>query len=512
MGRGSERLRGKRGKNVKKNIDNILPVKFNLHQYQIEKILGRGTFGITYLALDTVLEMKVAIKEFFPNIFGTSRNKDMDVIIQDPVKKELYDLHLEKFVAEGRRIARFRHECIVRIISFFKEKGTAYLVMEYVEGESLQDKFAKGECKSEKDLMGILLHLMQALQIIHADNFIHRDIKPDNIYIRKDNVPLLLDFGSSRQILSEQQGDLTAMLTPGYAPFEQYYGEMRDHGPWTDIYSLAAVLYKGVTGHAPVDPMTRTNDLLHKKGDPLIPAMLAGKGKYSQLFLGSIDRGLALSVEQRPKNMDEWLQHISCEIYERKITTVADTENDRSYLLRAVNALSFFKNFSEYEKKRIVSNHTRIQKCGPGVYIIKEGNTDRFFYILLSGSVSVIKTGNSVPLSDLGPGAMFGEISFLANSPRTANIVSNEACIFIQVDKDLMNTLGGEIREKIKDRIIVQLVRRIAKMSQMVDNINLASQSIIGGFVKMDDTEDGIDLSGDDLARTVLELIPEQRV
>ncbi|MBF8273917.1 MAG: hypothetical protein HW380_3022 [Magnetococcales bacterium] len=495
-----------------KKTDNALPVDSVLHQYRIEDVLGRGSFGITYLATDTILDMKVAIKEFFPIIFGASRNSDMDVIVQDPGKKELYDQNLEKFVSEGRRIARFRHECIVRIISFFKEKGTAYLVMEYVDGESLQAKFKKGEYKSESDLMGILLHLMKALQVLHNEDFIHRDIKPDNIFIRKDSIPLLLDFGSSRQVISEQTGNLTTMLTPGYAPFEQYFGGIRDHGPWTDIYSLAAVLYKGVTGNAPVDPVTRSNGLLHKKVDPLVPAMVAGRNNYSRLFLGSIDRGLALSAEDRPKNMEEWLQHLSPEKYERKVTTVADTENDRNYVLQAVSSLSFFSNFSEYEKKRIVSSHTRIQKCESGVYIIREGKTDGSFYILLSGSVSVLKTGNPIPLSELGPGAIFGEISFLANSPRTANVVSNEACIFVQVDKSLMDTLGGEIREKIKDRIIAQLLRRMANMSQLIHNINLASQAITGGFIKMDDGKDKIDMSENEKTRTVLELSPESQV
>jgi len=252
--------------------------------------------------------------------------------------------------------------------------------------------------------------------------------------------------------------------------------------------------------------------LLHKKVDPLVPAMVAGRNNYSRLFLGSIDRGLALSAEDRPKNMEEWLQHLSPEKYERKVTTVADTENDRNYVLQAVSSLSFFSNFSEYEKKRIVSSHTRIQKCESGVYIIREGKTDGSFYILLSGSVSVLKTGNPIPLSELGPGAIFGEISFLANSPRTANVVSNEACIFVQVDKSLMDTLGGEIREKIKDRIIAQLLRRMANMSQLIHNINLASQAITGGFIKMDDGKDKIDMSENEKTRTVLELSPESQV
>ncbi|MEO5333596.1 MAG: serine/threonine-protein kinase [Magnetococcus sp. YQC-5] len=473
--------------------DEALPVDFELHHYQIKKVLGRGGFGITYLARDPMLEMDVVIKELYPKFMGVARNRSHAVVVPDSANKDVFQQSMERFVEEGRHIARFHNESIVRILSFFQENGTAYLVMEYMEGETLYAKYQKGACRSEADLMRIVRPLMKALQLLHNEGLVHRDVKPGNIYIRKDGSPMLLDFGAARQYISDLTGNLTSLLTPGYAPLEQYSGKKSEHGPWTDIYSLAAVLYAGVVGHPPIDVIARSNALLHDGKDPLVLAMTVGKERYSRHFLGAIDTALRIGHAERPKNMDEWLHCFRLGNFERKVVTSEDSEKNRAYIAKAVKTISFFAGFTDEEQQRFFANHTRIQKCTSGVYIIKEGSMDACFYILLSGSVIVLKNGNPSPLSELGPGAIFGEISFLTNTPRTANVISNDACLLVQVDKELMITLGSDIREKIKDRIIGQLLKRMTKMNQILHNVVKASYVLMGTHVNMEMGEENMD-------------------
>ncbi|MBF0181772.1 MAG: cyclic nucleotide-binding domain-containing protein [Magnetococcales bacterium] len=464
----------------------LLPAGTRLRHYDILAILGQGGFGITYRARDVMLDVDVAIKEFFPRPLGVLRQTDGSVRLADEVQKPIFEKCMRRFLEEARSIARFHNENIVRIFSFFKENGTAYLVMEYVEGTTLHERFQRGECRSEAELMGILRPLMKALALLHQEGFVHRDVKPGNIYVRTDGSPVLLDFGSARQFISEQSNTMTTFLTPGYAPLEQYSGKKDEHGPWTDIYSLAAVMYVGISGRPPVDVITRGNGLMHNGKDPLSPALQVGKGRFSQLFLSAIDQALRVQPGDRPRNMDEWLRFFRMATANRQLVTIADTDKEREYVLKIIRTITFFKGFSEEEKMRFVSNHTRIQKCVPGTYIIRENSKESSFFILLSGSANVLQSGNPTPLSELGPGAIFGEISFLTNMPRTANVVANEPCLLVRVDKGLMDTLGAEAREKIKDRIIEQLLKRMKKMNQLLQNIIRDSFVLMGTPIKMD--------------------------
>ncbi len=471
-------------------FSNTLPVGTNLHQYEIISVLGRGGFGVTYLAKDTMLEMEVAIKEFFPVVFGVERDGSGGVIMKDPKNQELLSQAQERFVNEARHIARFHNANIVKIFNFFKANNTAYLVMEFMKGESLSQKFRQQACRKERELMKVLLPLMKALRLLHNEGLVHRDVKPGNIYIRQDGSPLLLDFGAARQFISEHSCNLTTLLTPGYAPIEQYFGKKTEHGPWTDIYSLAAVLYAGVVGKPPSDAMTRSNALLQTGTDSLIPATQIGLGRYSQSFLAAIDWALKMNVKERPQTMDGWLSCFSLKNEPSGIVTMEDNAKNRAYVLRIISDIAFFRDFSDAERHSFVSNYTRIQKCVAGVFIVKEGSTDSSFYILLSGSVSVMKNGNPAPLAELVPGAIFGEMSFLANMPRTANVVANDRSLFIQIDKKLMDVLGAEIREKIKDRIIDQLLKRMSKMNQLLHHVIKSSYVLLGTNIQLDDSYD----------------------
>ena len=286
---------------------NALPSGYTLHWYVIGSVIGKGGFGITYLALDTNLDQRVAIKEFLPMELAT-RSDDSHVhpISQD--HGDTYGWGLDRFVTEARTLAKFRHPNVVRVMSVFDANSTAYMVMEYERGESLEKLLKAKQISGEAKLRSIVMPLLDGLNVVHAAGFIHRDIKPDNIYLRENGTPVLLDFGSARQAIGVATRTLTALVTPGYAPFEQYdtskTGEKKQ-GPWTDIYSMGATLYRSITGKGPPDAMARVNAVMSGT-DILQPASEAASEEYSPAFLSAIDWALEFLPENRPQTVDAW--------------------------------------------------------------------------------------------------------------------------------------------------------------------------------------------------------------
>jgi len=282
---------------------NALPVGFWLNEYQIESILGKsGGFGITYLAMDTNLGQRVAIKEYLPSDFAV-REGMSTVYARSTVDEEAFEWGLKRFIEESRNLAQFNHPNIVRVLRFFKANGTAYMVMEYQPGKSF-DEYLKTNTFSESDLISIILPLTDALSTIHAAGMLHRDIKPTNLYIRSNHTPVLLDFGSARYAIGQKSVGLTSVVTPGYAPLEQYDNEIEDQGPWTDIYALGAVLYFAITGEIPPAATRRI------MSDPMIAAIEIGYGKYSQHLLEAIDWALMPNKEERPQTIVDWREKI----------------------------------------------------------------------------------------------------------------------------------------------------------------------------------------------------------
>lgn len=279
-----------------------------LQQYSIKEVLGQGGFGITYIAEDTRLRQLVAIKEFLPEELAL-RGEGNTVQSRSTLHRKDF-LHFKaRFLDEARILARFRHPNIVRIQNYFEENGTAYLVMEYEDGQSLETYVRRfGATLPQKKIVNILLPLLDGLEVLHASGMIHRDIKPSNIFIRKDNSPVLLDFGAAREAMGGQNKSLTYILTPGYAPMEQYYTEAKRQGPWTDIYALAAVIYHIVTGQKPVEANLRSAEMLRNKTDPLPPLETLGKDQYSSHFLQTINKALMILPDDRPANINIWRQ------------------------------------------------------------------------------------------------------------------------------------------------------------------------------------------------------------
>ena len=276
-----------------------LPVGFKLHEYQILSVLGQGGFGITYLARDVNLNVRVAIKEYLPEDFAY-RCTDTSVSAKLPEDQDFYQTGLDSFLEEARTLATFRHPNIVRVARFFEAHRTAYMVLEYERGESLKAWRKTHPDMPERELLTLMWPLLEGLAVVHESSVLHRDIKPDNIYVRdEDGSLVLLDFGAARQT-EHAKVDQTGIFTPGYGPIEQYSGVERQ-GPWTDIYAFGATLFWLLTGKKPIEASLRTLE-----PDPQPSAEKLLEGKYSVEFLRAIDWALRPQPEQRPKDIVEF--------------------------------------------------------------------------------------------------------------------------------------------------------------------------------------------------------------
>jgi formylglycine-generating enzyme required for sulfatase activity/serine/threonine protein kinase len=238
--------------------------------------------------------MRVAIKEYLPSDFAM-RQSDTTISPKSPALKEGFDWGLNAFIEEAKTIAQFDALNIVKIHRFFKANGTAYIVMEYCDGGSLSQRIMASPY-SEQATRALLEELIKGLQVVHGNHIFHRDIKPDNIMFRQNGTPVLIDFGAARQSIGGQTRTVTSMVTPGFAPPEQY-SQNTKFGPWTDIYALAAVAYTCLNGHKPSDAVQR---MVEDDYQPLC------QGSKTSGFLRGIDWGLHLLANQRPQNLASW--------------------------------------------------------------------------------------------------------------------------------------------------------------------------------------------------------------
>ena len=273
--------------------------------YEIERTLGQGGFGITYVALDTNLHQRVAIKEFLPSELAV-REGESEVHPVSTAQSGHFAWGLDKFMDEARTLAHFDHPNIVKVYTVFEANNTAYMVMRYEEGMSLGSIYSKRKRLAERLLQHLVHPLLDGLETVHDQGFIHRDIKPDNIYLRQDASPVLLDFGSARIAVGSETRALTTLVSPGYAPFEQYVPGSDKQGPWSDIYSLGATLYRGICGVPLQDATNRSEALSYTGKDVFVNAREVGRGKYSDSFLRAVDASLAFRYDERPQTVAEW--------------------------------------------------------------------------------------------------------------------------------------------------------------------------------------------------------------
>ena len=271
-------------------------------RYIVGRVLGQGGFGITYLALDTQLNAKVAIKEFMPNDIATRIGTTVSVAMD--TKSEEFTYGAERFQEEARTLAKFiGNPNIAAVTSYFDENDTSYFVMDYIEGISFKTYIANhGGKVSVEEALNVMIPVLRALTAVHAEGFIHRDVTPDNIYITKDGMVKLLDFGSARYSIGDKSKSLDVILKVGYAPKEQYIRRSRQ-GPFTDVYSCAACFYAAITGFLPPEALER---LEH---DELVPISQCGI-EIPEYLDKAILKGLAVQPEDRFQNAQEFLDAI----------------------------------------------------------------------------------------------------------------------------------------------------------------------------------------------------------
>jgi serine/threonine protein kinase len=285
-----------------------LPAGTRLEEFVIQRVLGSGGFGITYLATDTKLSRQVVIKENLPSQFA---HRDTTSLVVKPGSsredEENFRWSIENFSREAMTLAGLDHPGVVQVLRSFEAFGTSYFVMPFIDGRTLEEVAteykSQGLSFSEDELQGLLERLLEALQHLHEHGILHRDIKPANILITSKGVPVLIDFGSARQRISERS--MTVVESAGYTPFEQ----LQTHGnvgPWSDIYSLGATAYKIMTGKTPPRAMDRLGS---DSADSLLDQPGVRQG-YSESFLQGLRMSLAVQPRERWQNTGEWLQFL----------------------------------------------------------------------------------------------------------------------------------------------------------------------------------------------------------
>ena len=282
------------------HVETLMPGTELVGDFKIEQVLDAGGFGVTYLAREMALDRLVAIKEYFPADFAARRDRRTAVPRSADCAPD-YDWGLERFIDEGQVLARFDHPNIVRVYRYFRANNTAYIVLKYEEGHSFKRWLQElGRAPRQRELDRLVEPLLDALGVVHAADLLHRDIAPDNVIVRSDGSPVLIDFGAARGDLAQFTRTVSALVKPGYSPYEQYAEIGKQQGPWTDIYALAATLYHAVTGKRPPDAPSRV------VRDEFVTARDAAVGAYRPRFLKAIDRGLRLEIEKRPQSVAAW--------------------------------------------------------------------------------------------------------------------------------------------------------------------------------------------------------------
>ena len=281
-----------------------LPTGYLLQNHRVVSVLGVGGFGVTYLAEHVTLGQKAAIKEYLPNEFAL--REGATVHPKSETDREDFEWGLKRFLDEARTLARFEHRNVVRVRDYFEANNTAYIVMDYEEGEPLDRLLERHGTLTEAQLRRVLLPVVEGLGEVHAAGFLHRDIKPSNVFVRRsDESPVLLDFGAARQALGRKSKSLTAVASAGYSPPEQYESES-EQGPWTDIYALSALCYRAISGNTPVEATRRQSGLLRSRSDPQPRLSDSVPDGYSQSLIEAVDWGLQVIETDRPQSLGEW--------------------------------------------------------------------------------------------------------------------------------------------------------------------------------------------------------------
>ena len=279
---------------------NQLPIGTILGDFKITGIVGEGGFGIVYLAYEAALDRTVAIKEYLPSSIA-GRTGNQSVMVRSQINTNAFSTGLKNFLREAQLLARFSHPAMVEVHRVWEQNSTAYMAMRYYDGKTLRELRQGTTTFDELYVRRLVEPILDALSLLHAQNVIHRDVSPDNILMRGNGAPVLLDLGAARLVIGGMTQALTTILKPGYAPIEQYVddGTMRQ-GPWTDVYGLGAVLYYLLTGAAPPQAVARMIT------DPLRNTLASNaKIPVAPYFLDALAKALAVRPDDRYQSVDE---------------------------------------------------------------------------------------------------------------------------------------------------------------------------------------------------------------
>lgn len=279
-----------------------LPIGTRLDHYVLQEVLGAGGFGITYLAVHETLGKQYAIKEYFPGSFSY---REGATVRPSVTSSDTYQWGLDRFVTEARALAKFKHHSIVDVTNIFEANGTAYIVLGYEAGHNMGDWLKRlGRKPTQAEMDKIVVPLLSALEEIHNHGLLHRDIAPDNILIRADGMPVLIDFGSARELTRNHSRAQSMVVKQGFSAPEQYSTRPGLQGPWTDIYAMASTLYRAVVGQAPPE----ATDRLLK--DEVVSLGHLAKHGYRPAFLAAIEAGLRIKTAERPQTIADWRQQL----------------------------------------------------------------------------------------------------------------------------------------------------------------------------------------------------------
>lgn len=280
-----------------------LPMGHRLGELQLDAVLGIGGFGIVYRAFDRTLQRVVAIKEYMPSMLAI-RGGDHTVALRAERFNQAFDAGRSAFLNEARLLAQFDHPGLVKVLHFWESHGTAYMVTPFHEGQTFKQLLDSGVRMNETQLRNVVAALLGALDTLHRAQCFHRDISLDNILIRPDGGPVLLDFGAARKKIGDLVDDSGMMLKPGYAPIEQYTDDPAfTQGPWTDLYALGAVMHALITSELPPAAVVRS---IQDHYQPLATRVQSLHERYSPALLAAVDHALQLRIADRPESVAEF--------------------------------------------------------------------------------------------------------------------------------------------------------------------------------------------------------------
>ncbi len=286
-----------------------LPDGTLLHGYRVQRTIGSGGFGVTYLAQEALLNRTVVIKESFPDSLCYRHAETHDVCLIEPETGQSgAEWARNNFLREVRILATLDHPCIAKVYSYFEEHQTAYYVVEYINGISLAklaEQYAqRGGTIPQSALFGLMVRLLDAFDYLHNRSILHRDIKPDNILITRSGLPVIIDFGAAR----ESYGDLSSSIveTPGFSPSEQSRPD-GNMGPWTDLYAFGATLYYALTGTCLPNCQQRE---IYDTVDPLASNEQL-RQRFNPALLATIDRAIDPVPARRYQNVAEWMSDLA---------------------------------------------------------------------------------------------------------------------------------------------------------------------------------------------------------